>query len=234
MDYQKHYEQLIAKHGSQDKPEGYSERHHILPDSMGGSDDASNLAYLSAKAHFVAHHLLWRWHRNRSMAYAFSMMCNIDPSKGKGRYKPSATVYAEAKRAASETRKGWNPSPETRQRMSEGHPDTLSESHSKAISVALTGLKRSKAACLALSKSKVGDKNPMFGKCGRNSPSARLINVFSHETGELLEGCTTAADYANGNSSDRSGVSRTAKADRTKPSSRSNKLHHKGIYARYI
>ena len=96
MDYQKHYEQLIAKHGSRDKPDGYSERHHILPKSMGGSDEASNLVYLSAKAHFVAHHLLWRWHRNSPMACAFHFMCH---GQQKDYYQPSANVYQEAKTA---------------------------------------------------------------------------------------------------------------------------------------
>lgn len=57
MNYQKHYELLIEKAKSRAKPEGYTERHHIMPRSMGGSDDASNLVYLTAREHFVAHYL---------------------------------------------------------------------------------------------------------------------------------------------------------------------------------
>jgi hypothetical protein len=38
--------------------EGYTERHHIIPKSMGGSDDSSNLVDLTAREHFICHLLL--------------------------------------------------------------------------------------------------------------------------------------------------------------------------------
>jgi len=34
------------------------ERHHIMPQSLGGSNDKSNLTYLSAREHFICHWLL--------------------------------------------------------------------------------------------------------------------------------------------------------------------------------
>lgn len=37
---------------------GYVERHHIIPKSLGGSNDQSNIATLTAKEHFVCHLLL--------------------------------------------------------------------------------------------------------------------------------------------------------------------------------
>lgn len=37
---------------------GYVEKHHIIPKSMGGSDDKANLVFLTAKEHFIAHMLL--------------------------------------------------------------------------------------------------------------------------------------------------------------------------------
>ena len=74
MNYAKLYENLIKHHGSKVKPEYYAEEHHILPRSMGGSDDTSNLIFLSPKAHFVAHHLLWKIHRCKSSARAYFMM----------------------------------------------------------------------------------------------------------------------------------------------------------------
>lgn len=37
---------------------GYVEKHHIVPKSIGGTNDASNLVYLSGRQHFVAHKLL--------------------------------------------------------------------------------------------------------------------------------------------------------------------------------
>ena len=38
--------------------DGYTENHHILPDSMGGSIDKSNMIRLSAREHFICHFLL--------------------------------------------------------------------------------------------------------------------------------------------------------------------------------
>ena len=37
--------------------EGYAERHHVVPRSLGGSDDAGNLVSLTAREHFVCHWL---------------------------------------------------------------------------------------------------------------------------------------------------------------------------------
>lgn len=75
MDYKKHYEYLIAKRGLQTKPStGYYERHHIVPKSMGGSNDPSNLVYLTAREHFIAHWLLWKIYNNKETAFAFKSM----------------------------------------------------------------------------------------------------------------------------------------------------------------
>jgi len=58
MDYKKHYQSLIKKHGNKEKPEFYVERHHIIPKCIGGSDKENNLVYLTPKAYFTAHFLL--------------------------------------------------------------------------------------------------------------------------------------------------------------------------------
>lgn len=42
--------------------EGYTERHHVIPRSLGGSDNADNLVDLTAREHFVCHWLLVKMH----------------------------------------------------------------------------------------------------------------------------------------------------------------------------
>lgn len=76
MNYQLVYDQLIFRARSQvrSKNDGYYEEHHILPRSMGGNNKKENLVLLTAREHFVAHHLLWRQHRNYQMALAFRNM----------------------------------------------------------------------------------------------------------------------------------------------------------------
>lgn len=62
MNYFLAYQRLIAKAKARVCPEGYVERHHILPKALGGSDDSSNLVALTAREHFLAHVLLAKIH----------------------------------------------------------------------------------------------------------------------------------------------------------------------------
>lgn len=52
MNYTKIYNLIIEKRKVV-IPTGYVEEHHIIPRSLGGSDDKSNLVKLTAKEHFI-------------------------------------------------------------------------------------------------------------------------------------------------------------------------------------
>lgn len=56
--YTKIYYQMMDKALLREQPEEYSEKHHIVPKSLGGSDDEDNLVYLLPREHYVAHTLL--------------------------------------------------------------------------------------------------------------------------------------------------------------------------------
>jgi hypothetical protein len=47
-----------AKLNVNDRIEGYFEKHHIIPKSLGGSNDLDNLVKLTAREHFICHLLL--------------------------------------------------------------------------------------------------------------------------------------------------------------------------------
>ena len=51
-----------------------TELHHILPRSMGGSNEKSNLVYLTTAQHYEAHYLLWKAYGNQQMSCAFHLM----------------------------------------------------------------------------------------------------------------------------------------------------------------
>jgi hypothetical protein len=76
---------------------GYVEAHHILPKSfnLGGRLDRDNLVYLSAREHFICHHLLMKMFTNpefnTKMGYALWLMVN---TRG---LKISARRYAQVK-----------------------------------------------------------------------------------------------------------------------------------------
>ena len=59
----------------------YTEKHHIIPRSCGGSDDKSNLVSLTVKEHFIVHMLLTKILKGNNrykMILAFSFMCDLN------------------------------------------------------------------------------------------------------------------------------------------------------------
>ena len=70
--------------------EGYCEKHHILPRSLGGGDDPSNIICLTLRQHYIAHWMLWKAYGG-AMAVAFDYMSGI---KRYGSRLPSKTVEA--------------------------------------------------------------------------------------------------------------------------------------------
>jgi len=91
MNYQNIYESLIAKR-QKNPATGYTERHHILPKSLGGSDDPSNLVVLTGREHWVAHLLLYKIHRNSKTLHACNMMAMKCEERGIN-YIKSSRLY---------------------------------------------------------------------------------------------------------------------------------------------
>lgn len=97
--YTKWYNNIISKY-TEYPPTGYTETHHILPRSMGGSDNSPNLVKLTAKAHFICHVLLIKMTSGRNlikMKYALTLMI------GKNHLKRTSRFYSDA-------RLGWTQS----------------------------------------------------------------------------------------------------------------------------
>lgn len=72
MNYQLHYDRLVEK-GRLRALQGYSERHHILPKSLGGGEEAENLVRFTAREHFIAHLLLAKIHGGKMLQAVFFM-----------------------------------------------------------------------------------------------------------------------------------------------------------------
>lgn len=103
MDYAKIYRNLIDKRIAE-SASGYTEKHHIIPRCLGGSDDSSNLVELTAKEHFIAHLLLTKMYDKGTieymkMAHAFSMM--LVKGGNQKRYV-SSRDYSDLKKTHSE------------------------------------------------------------------------------------------------------------------------------------
>jgi hypothetical protein len=86
----------ITSNAKQRTTEGYTELHHIIPQSMGGSNDKENLVELTAREHFICHWLLVKMTEgdDRSkMLYALKGMKAENKHQQRYHTKITARVY---------------------------------------------------------------------------------------------------------------------------------------------
>ena len=74
MDYKRIYNRLIEHRQNNILTNGYIERHHILPRSLGGTNENSNIVALTGREHYIAHLLLARFNKCQQTVYALWMM----------------------------------------------------------------------------------------------------------------------------------------------------------------
>lgn len=95
MNYQKIYDSII-NYRIDNQPEGYNEKHHIIPRSFGGTDDVENLVRLTPREHFICHWLLTKIHQtgrlHHKAIHAFAMMM-WRHGKKQERYRCSSRTY---------------------------------------------------------------------------------------------------------------------------------------------
>ena len=158
MNYQRIYEQLTAK----DMIADYTEKHHIIPQCIGGTNDPSNLVRLTPEAHYLAHQLLVKiYPDNHKLIFAANRMTS-GKRRNNNLYGWLRNKHAEA---TSKLHKGKIVSAETRAKLSvanKGKPrppisaetraklsvankgKSFSETHRNNIRIANTGKKLSK------------------------------------------------------------------------------------------
>ena len=98
MNYKLIHDSIIDRAKSRVLPkEVYTERHHIIPRCMGGSDDKSNLVDLTAKEHFIVHKLLVEiYPDSNELVNAIWCMSNLNNSMGRN-YRVGAMEYERLK-----------------------------------------------------------------------------------------------------------------------------------------
>lgn len=112
MNYQRHYDALIQKALNRSKPEGYTEKHHIVPRSLGGSDDPINLVVLTAREHAIAHLLLAHIHGGR-MWTAVILMFNYGAIKSSRMVALVKEKHGDINKGKSHPNYGKKRSPES-------------------------------------------------------------------------------------------------------------------------
>ena len=80
---------------------GYTEKHHIIPKSLGGANTKENLVELTAKEHFICHLLLTRMvegNSKKKMTFAVWLLCNVKNNNQTLRYIPNSTIYSQIRK----------------------------------------------------------------------------------------------------------------------------------------
>ena len=103
--YSKIYFSIISNAKSRTiLPETYTEKHHIIPKSLGGNNSKDNLAVLTAREHFICHLLLPRMTSGNDqikMFHAAWRMC-CKGKNSKHNYKITSTIYKKLKEQRAE------------------------------------------------------------------------------------------------------------------------------------
>lgn len=114
--YHRWYDSIVSKG---DDAAEYVERHHILPRSLKGSNERSNIIQLTARKHFLAHWLLTKFTTGKarqSMLHAFGAMSTL-----RERRCLSSWQYELARLAMRDARLGTTHTKEAKQKNREAH-----------------------------------------------------------------------------------------------------------------
>lgn len=157
MNYQKIYDNIVRR-GQNRILEGYTEKHHIVPRCIGGTDEADNLVSLTPEEHYLCHLLLVKIYPN-NIRLVKAAMFMVSANKNQ---KRNNKAYGWLKRQYSEYMKGPDNPQKLNPRSGERH-----HTFNKKIEFNFTEEGRK-----ILSDKMIGDKNPIAGVKPWNHPRA--------------------------------------------------------------
>jgi hypothetical protein len=185
--YTKTYYQIVER--AQNRTlDGYTERHHIIPKSIGGPDESFNLVDLTAREHFLCHWLLTKMVKGKrkqwSMVNALGFMMWSE-NQHQERCRVNARLYEQLKQKHSNM-KSWANSGERNsqygKKWSEERKQAFKEKRAlqapisaearEKIRQSKLGKPRSEETKRKISEKKkiqnAGKNNPMYGR--KHSP----------------------------------------------------------------
>lgn len=187
------YELIISRAQLRTLPENtYTEKHHIIPRSIGGSNKKSNLAILTAREHFICHRLLTRFLKGQAkmkMSFAtWIMLTNNNPHQK--RYKVTSRIYEFIKQEmvavqkTDEYRKkisdGLKNSPNKKPPWNKGKTGIYSEETKEKIRLGASKPRSPETKAQAAAKSlATKEKNGTLRKPGMWSPSLEARKKLS-------------------------------------------------------
>lgn len=158
--YWKCYFAIIEHRKAKGVPQ-FFEKHHIIPRSLGGSNDTNNIIALTPREHFICHLLLARFTEGvakSKMTYAIQQMSLTPNNQSRlnfiRNYKVNSYVYSflkenrkgrgpmseEQKIKISKTLSGRKHTDKTKQKISNNHRRNQSKETSNKISLSKSGI----------------------------------------------------------------------------------------------
>lgn len=140
---------------------GYTETHHIIPKSIGGSNDPSNLVELTAKEHYICHRLLTKMttgeHKRKMTFAAWAMTMKSSADK---QIRINMRSYSYLKEERAKLLRNKSISEETRaKRQIARSKQIITEETKKKISKSLKGRRQSDETKTKRSESRRGQKH---------------------------------------------------------------------------
>jgi hypothetical protein len=180
--YEKWYAS-ITNRGQVRQLDSYTEKHHILPESLGGLDTPDNLTTLTAREHFICHWLLTKIYKDGEAHWKMLNAIRIMRAENKNqqRYftKITSRVYSNLKQEYSQLQSirfagigngmyGKTHNQKTKKAIGDANRGRIQPLEEKIKQQqAITGRKReafSEEWKQKMSSAKQGEKNNMFGK----------------------------------------------------------------------
>ena len=160
--------------------DGYTEKHHIIPKSLGGTDLTENLVILTAREHFICHWLLTKMVSNKKHQYqmwnAFSCMLYRE-RPGQTRYKVTSKIFENIKKEGSKI-KSWKMSGEKNPMFGNTHSKEAKLKISKGhLGKIVSKITREKLKYNMLGKAKTeSHKNSLKESWAKNKTSRSGVN----------------------------------------------------------
>ncbi len=169
----------------------YTEKHHIIPRSLGGDDSSANLVDLTAREHFICHWLLTKIHTGEAkhkMLHALRMLRAEKIGQARYKTKITARVYANLKEeyALLQSDKltgsgngmyGKNHNAEAKAKISAANTGRIQSYAEKLKQIhAMTGKKRapfSEEWIANITEARQGERNGMYGKTHSDETKAK-------------------------------------------------------------
>lgn len=192
--YKKWYDSII-KNSRNRTLEGYTEKHHVIPKSLGGDNSPENIVKLTAREHFICHLLLTKFvtetFLNKKMLNALGKF--VQKNKHQKRVLNSRQ-YDFVRTAISKANKGRVYSLESREKISKSNKGRVPWNKGKAgvqtypevAKEKLKSIYKNKSFSERYGEEKAKEVKKQISETKKGKPSGMLGKTHSLETRELM------------------------------------------------